>query len=453
MENNTPLPLLDLIPTWQFGEKNHYLATLVLLGEKTATSSGHLFYALENTALPQIGDVSIILDNAGQPVVKIMNTAVALYRFDEVPENISLAEGEGCISEWQQVHRDFFNKALRHYSILPHSHSLLGVADHQITGDFEVICEQFTVIERFPQSYAQWLSFATTALQEENGQKDPFLNAKTDANLLLQFVTKRSKSAIFAFSETLLSDVELIQLSQLLVRRLQGEPMAYILGEKEFWSLPLKVAPSTLIPRPDTERLVEVALEWAYKRLNSQHILRVLDLGTGTGAISLALATELAERAIIIGVDNQPEIVALANYNRQNLALNNVRFLESHWFDALTNQRFDLIVSNPPYIDQEDENLQYGDVRFEPRSALVADHAGLADLAYIIEKAPDYLTAKGALFLEHGWQQASAVTDLFSSSYWHSSQTVQDYAGKDRITWAELKSEENSINGIEKRES
>ncbi|MFK5289089.1 peptide chain release factor N(5)-glutamine methyltransferase, partial [Glaesserella parasuis] len=172
------------------------------------------------------------------------------------------------------------------------------------------------------------------------------------------------KSAIFAFAETELNESELRQLAELLARRAKGEPMAYILGEKEFWSLPLAVSTATLIPRPDTERLVEVALEWAYKRLDSSKNLQILDLGTGTGAIALALASELGTKAEIIGIDKQPDAVQLAEKNRQKLGFENVRFLQSDWFEALKNQRFDLIVSNPPYIDKDDENLTQGDVRF-----------------------------------------------------------------------------------------
>nr|WP_231401415.1 peptide chain release factor N(5)-glutamine methyltransferase [Glaesserella parasuis] len=270
----------------------------------------------------------------------------------------------------------------------------------------------------------------------ENGSQDPFLNAKADANILLQAVTKRSKSAIFAFAETELNESELCQLAELLARRAKGEPMAYILGEKEFWSLPLAVSTATLIPRPDTERLVEVALEWAYKRLDTQEKLHILDLGTGTGAIALALASELGKKADIIGIDKQPDAVELAEKNRQKLEFDNVRFLPSDWFEALKNQRFDLIVSNPPYIDKDDESLTQGDVRFEPLTALVAEQNGLSDLQKIIQNAPLYLTQNGALMLEHGWQQAASVQDIFQQNQWNAVTTFQDYGGNDRVTVA-----------------
>ena len=285
-------------------------------------------------------------------------------------------------------------------------------------------------------TYSDWLTYATQLLTEKLSQ-DPYLNAKLDANLLLQAVTKRSRSAIFAFGETELNEAEQNQLNQMLERRTKGEPMAYILGEKEFWSLPLKVSSDTLIPRPDTERLVEVALDWANKRLENQESLQILDLGTGTGAIALALASELKQKAQVLGVDFKPEVVVLAESNRQTLQIENARFQQSDWFSTLVNQQFDLIVSNPPYIDAEDENLQIGDVRFEPLTALVADNHGLSDLQKIIENAPLYLKPNGALFLEHGWQQARYVQHIFRQNHWQAVETFQDYANLDRITKAE----------------
>lgn len=285
-------------------------------------------------------------------------------------------------------------------------------------------------------TYSDWLTYATQLLTEKLSQ-DPYLNAKLDANLLLRAVTKRSRSAIFAFGETELNEAEQNQLNQMLERRTKGEPMAYILGEKEFWSLPLKVSSDTLIPRPDTERLVEVALDWANKRLENQESLQILDLGTGTGAIALALASELKQKAQVLGVDFKPEVVVLAESNRQTLQIENARFQQSDWFSTLVNQQFDLIVSNPPYIDAEDENLQIGDVRFEPLTALVADNHGLSDLQKIIENAPLYLKPNGALFLEHGWQQARDVQHIFHQNQWKAVETFKDYANLDRITKAE----------------
>lgn len=422
---------------WAFGWKPNYLATLVISGRKTATCSGLLFYQLENEPIPQLSsEREIILDKQGNPLVEIQHTAIFIEKFGQVSEEFALSEGEGDFAFWKNGHRQFFNSALRDLS--EKIENLQGIENGQITEDFELVCERFQVVNIFPKTYSEWLKFAEQTLLE-NSEQDPFLNAKVDANLLLQAVTKRSKSAIFAFSETLLTEGELKQLAELLARRSQGEPMAYILGEKEFWSLPLKVSTATLIPRPDTERLVELALEWVAtqknKRSDFSENLQILDLGTGTGAIALALASELPN-ARVIGVDKKPEAVALAEQNRQALGFQNVTFIESDWFDALKNQHFDLIVSNPPYIDAQDPNLSQGDVRFEPLSALVAEQNGLADLQKIIEKAPLVLHQNGALFLEHGWQQGQAVRELFKQYQWDNPQTAQDYGGNDRVTWA-----------------
>ncbi|WP_428981861.1 peptide chain release factor N(5)-glutamine methyltransferase [Mannheimia indoligenes] len=407
---------------WQFGIKPNTLANLVVAGRKTATCSGYCFYALENQPLPQKGEKHIVLDSQNQAVVCIQLSEVFIEHFNEVTEEFALAEGEGDYQSWKIAHRDFFK----------------GELGKEIDEHFEVVCERFYAVNIFPKTYAEWLTFAEQTLLE-NAENNPFLDAKFDANLLLQAVTKRTKSAIFAFSETILTENELKQLAEYLARRANGEPMAYILGEREFWSLPLKVSTATLIPRPDTERLVELALDFAYKRLEKQKNLQILDLGTGTGAIALAMASELGDKADIIGVDFQSKAVKLAEENRQNLGFDNIRFLQSDWFSAIKNQQFDLILSNPPYIDAEDENLTVGDVRFEPLTALVADNQGLSDLQKIIENAPLYLKHQGTLMLEHGWQQGEQVRNLFDPNLWENIATVQDYGGNDRVTQAILK--------------
>lgn len=419
---------------WAFGERPNTLANLVLIGQKTATCSGKCFYLLEKLPLPQLGGRGqAILDGQNNPIVDIQLTEVFTEKFGQITEAFALAEGLGSLAEWKVAHQSFFSEQMR--KMLPKSDRLQDNEKQQITDEFELVCERFKVTYLYPKTYQQWLDFAEQTLLE-NASQDPFLNAKFDANLLLQTVTKRTKSALFAFSETLLTEAELHQLGELLARRAKGEPMAYILGQKEFWSLPLAVSPSTLIPRADTERLVETALAWAYKRLDSVEKLQILDLGTGTGAIALALASELQTRADIIGVDRLAEAVSLAEKNRQTLGFTQVKFQQSNWFEALQNQIFDLIVSNPPYIDPEDQNLQQGDVRFEPLSALVAAQQGTADLQKIIENAPLYLSDEGALMLEHGWQQAHWVRQKFEEKQWKSIQTVKDYGGNDRVTWA-----------------
>ena len=285
-------------------------------------------------------------------------------------------------------------------------------------------------------NYKEWLAQAI----EDLAQKNPTENSKIDALVLLQHAAGKSRTQILAFDDTEIDEKVRLKLTALLDRRLKGEPIAYILGEKEFWSLPLNVSKNTLIPRPDTEILVEKALQIALEKLqeNPPHF-RILDLGTGTGAIALALASELSSicqkqhiSLEIIGVDLMPDVVALAQSNAERNKLN-VQFLQSRWFENITG-RFDLIVSNPPYIDAQDEHLRQGDVRFEPLSALVANDAGYADLRHIIELAPSYLNSNGVLLLEHGWQQGEKVRSIFQENHWEMVETVRDYGDNERVT-------------------
>ena len=285
-------------------------------------------------------------------------------------------------------------------------------------------------------NYKEWLAQAIADL----AQKNPTENSKIDALVLLQHATGKSRTQILAFDDTEIDEKVRLKLTALLDRRLKGEPIAYILGEKEFWSLPLNVSKGTLIPRPDTEILVEKALQIALDKLqeNPPHF-RILDLGTGTGAIALALASELSSicqkqqiSLEIIGVDLMSDVVELAQSNAERNKLN-VQFLQSRWFENITGQ-FDLIVSNPPYIDAKDEHLHQGDVRFEPLSALVANDAGYADLRHIIELSPSYLNSNGALLLEHGWQQGEKVRSIFQENHWEMVETVRDYGDNERVT-------------------
>ncbi|HEN3609749.1 TPA: peptide chain release factor N(5)-glutamine methyltransferase [Yersinia enterocolitica] len=273
--------------------------------------------------------------------------------------------------------------------------------------------------------YQQWLSQAAARFNQSD-------SPKRDAEILLSFVTGRARTYLLAFGETQLTAEQLAVLEPLAARREQGEPIAYLVGEREFWSLPLSVSSATLIPRPDTECLVEQALA---------HLpatpCRILDLGTGTGAIALALASERPDCAVM-GVDIKADAVALARYNAKKLAINNVDFLQSSWFD-LVSGRFTLIVSNPPYIDANDPHLNEGDVRYEPHSALVAEAEGIADLAEIIRQSPAYLEVGGWLMLEHGWQQTTAVQKLLNNSGFSAVMTYKDYGNNDRVTlgqWA-----------------
>lgn len=253
-------------------------------------------------------------------------------------------------------------------------------------------------------------------------------SARLDAELLLAHVLGKSRSYLHTWPEKALDAEQCGAFTECLERRRRGEPVAYILGRQGFWSLDLEVAPHTLIPRPDTELLVETALQ-----LIPTTAAQVLDLGTGTGAIALALACERPAWQVT-GVDRVAEAVALANRNAQQLRLVNVRFHESHWFSTVGNQRYRLIVSNPPYIPAGDPHLEQGDVRFEPGSALIAGVDGLDDIRQIIAQAPAYLQDDGWLLLEHGYDQAAAVRELLVAVGFADVESRRDFGGHERIS-------------------
>lgn len=256
--------------------------------------------------------------------------------------------------------------------------------------------------------------------------------SRLDAELLLAAALGKSRSFLHTWPERIVPSEAALLFSEYLRRRRSGEPVAYILGQQGFWNLDLEVAPHTLIPRPDTELLVETALA-----LLPATPARVLDLGTGSGAIALALASERPAWTVT-AVDRVLEAVALAERNRQRLDLRNVTVLSSHWFSALDGERFELIISNPPYIAATDPHLAEGDVRFEPASALVAGHDGLDDLRTIIAQAPDHLGAGGWLMLEHGYDQADAVRDLLQTQGFTEVHSRKDLGGHERISLGRL---------------
>lgn len=277
-------------------------------------------------------------------------------------------------------------------------------------------------------TFRQWLQQAISALATSE-------SPKRDAEILLEHVTGKTRTYILAFDETVLNALQVETLAGLLARRANGEPVAHLVGTREFWSLPLFVSPVTLIPRPDTECLVEQALA----RLPSTPC-RILDLGTGTGAVALALASERPD-CNLTAVDFIADAVALARRNAENLGITNITVSQSDWFSALDGQRFAMIVSNPPYIDEQDEHLSQGDVRFEPRTALVAADHGLADLAYIIKTGRHYLDTDGFMLLEHGWKQGAAVRELFRAAGYQHAETCRDYGDNDRLTLAQWSGE------------
>lgn len=255
--------------------------------------------------------------------------------------------------------------------------------------------------------------------------------ARLDVEVLLVHVLVVERSWLYTWPEHPLSPSQQSLFDDLIHRRKQGEPIAHLTGEREFWSLPLKVNSSTLIPRPDTETLVEKALS-----LSLPESARVLDLGTGTGAIALALASEKPAWQIT-AVDAVPAAVTLAIENAHHLNFQNIIVQQSDWFSELGNQQFDLIVSNPPYIDPDDQHLQQGDVRFEPQTALVSGDHGLADLQIIITAAIPHLLDSGWLLVEHGFEQAGSVRSLLKKGGFENVDTGLDLSEKDRISFGQ----------------
>lgn len=258
-------------------------------------------------------------------------------------------------------------------------------------------------------------------------------SAVLDTELLLSHVLDVSRTYLKTWPDRQPDTDQVNTFAVLFQRRLRGEPIAYILGHQGFWSLDLKVSEHTLIPRPETELLVETALELQLPPQSS-----VLDLGTGTGAIALALACERNDWNIT-ALDFQPQAVALAEENRAAHKLDNVQIVQSNWFAALPAVKFDLIVSNPPYIENNDPHLSQGDVRFEPPSALVSGAEGLDDLILLIGQSVAFLKPNGWLLVEHCYDQGPGVRALFAEAAFSAIETRNDYNQIDRITFGQLR--------------
>jgi len=258
-------------------------------------------------------------------------------------------------------------------------------------------------------------------------------SAVLDTELLLSHALDVSRTYLKTWPDRQPDTDQVTTFAALFQRRIRGEPIAYILGHQGFWSLDLKVSEHTLIPRPETELLVETALELQLPPQSS-----VLDLGTGTGAIALALACERNDWNIT-ALDFQPQAVALAEENRAAHKLDNVQIVQSNWFAALPAVKFDLIVSNPPYIENNDPHLSQGDVRFEPPSALVSGAEGLDDLILLIGQSVAFLKPNGWLLVEHGYDQGPGVRALFAEAAFSAIETRNDYNQIDRITFGQLR--------------
>lgn len=261
----------------------------------------------------------------------------------------------------------------------------------------------------------------------------PGVEGRHEAELLLLHVLGRERSWLFAHATDAVEPATEAAFAQLLQRRIQGEPVAYLLGRRGFWTLDLTVSPATLIPRPETERLVELALE----RLPADRPLQVADLGTGSGAIALALASE-RPLAQVLATDMSPQALAVAAENARRHELVNVHFQQGSWHAALGQERFDLIATNPPYIAADDPHLAQGDLRFEPATALASGADGLDDIRVIIEGAPARLVAGGWLLIEHGWDQGPAIRALLEQAGFLEVSTALDLEHRDRVSLGRL---------------
>ena len=271
---------------------------------------------------------------------------------------------------------------------------------------------------------AHALSVATARLHDVEISPPPLFIAEK----LLAHVIQKPRSYLKAGPERVLAAESWATFQTLVERRLHGEPVAYLTGRREFWSLDLAVNSATLIPRAETERLVELALQC----IPLDAGWHIADLGTGSGAIALAIAHE-RPRCAVLATDMSQPALNVARSNAAHLKIKNIEFQQSEWFAALGGKKFNVIVSNPPYVAEHDIHLQRGDLRFEPHIALSSGADGLRDLRRIVQDAPAYLCAGGWLLVEHGYDQQAAVIDLFSAGGWTEVGGHTDTAGVPRV--------------------
>lgn len=253
-----------------------------------------------------------------------------------------------------------------------------------------------------------------------------------DAELLLAHALEKPRTHLRSWPETALPATMQQLYSRLVQQRAHGMPIAYLLGQRDFWDLSLRVTADTLIPRPETELLVENALEL----IPANKAWKIADLGTGSGAIALALAKHRPE-CHLLAVDNSDAALEVAKSNAKRCDISNLSFLKSHWFAQISPQQFQLIVSNPPYVAENDSHLSRSDVAFEPRHALASGPDGLDDLRHIIVQSQSYLAPGAYLLLEHGFDQANSVAAVFDKTGWENIACLQDLSGQDRVTRAQ----------------
>jgi release factor glutamine methyltransferase len=282
-----------------------------------------------------------------------------------------------------------------------------------------------------PVSIEKALSEATARLGEVSDA------ARLEAELLLARAIDMPRSFLFAHPEDVLDDAALQRLQSTLARRLDGEPMAYITGTREFWSMELIVSPATLVPRPETELLVDIVLRDVPRKAAWQ----ILDLGTGSGAIALALARE-RQLCHVTATDVSADALAVARQNANQLSIANVEFVEGYWAEPVAGRTFNMIATNPPYVAAGDAALE--SLRSEPLSALAAGADGLDAIRILAKECPSIIAAGGLLVLEHGADQKEAVAEVLSSYGWQSIQCYDDYSGLPRVTSASFSASETS---------
>lgn len=276
-----------------------------------------------------------------------------------------------------------------------------------------------------PETIQQALAQARTELNNDSAQ--------LDSEILLSHVLKQSRSLLHARPEQMISDADYLQYQDLIQRRCQGEPIAYITGQQEFWSLPFIVNPAVLIPRPETELLVETALKLFPQ---PDQALSLIDLGTGSGCIALALASERPHWDII-ACDQSKAALTVAQKNAHNLKINHVKFVHSCWFDRIPDKKFELIISNPPYVAAADPHLKQGDLRSEPRHALSSGKDGLDAIRLIFAQSTRRLQRGGWLLLEMGYDQAEKIGALATEANYHNIQFQNDLANIKRVCMAQ----------------
>ena len=274
------------------------------------------------------------------------------------------------------------------------------------------------------------MATVTELLQKAEQDINCSSSARLDAEILLCDVMRFNRSKIYSHPDQPVADEKLTLFKSLIEQRRQGHPIAHLTGKKEFWSLELAINEDTLIPRPETELLVETAL----KLVPDDTECNILDLGTGSGAIAIAIASE-RPHCNIIATDINANALAMAKKNAAFHGLTNIQFLVSDWYKNIPSQTFDLIVSNPPYIKQDDEHLSQGDVRFEPKLALIAGTDGMQAINIILELAKTFLASDARLLVEHGYDQKELVRHGFLVNGFNQVTTIQDLSGQDRITY------------------